>query len=1029
MMAVGSRRGGRSVVSEVVRWSLIGLFTLAATACGDIVPSPDVEGRDVASAIAPAAGPRAGAALRDAGVVYAQDQAVAAALLARAARGERVRVIAELELAFQPEPRLDAATAATQRSEIALAASALLQRLAPLAPGAVRTYRTLPFVALTIDEAGLLALLADPAVRRVVEDEPMRLQLAESVPLVEADTVWSLGYDGSGVAVAVLDTGVDSAHAFLGGRVVAEACFSSSFVMGPYTSTTVCPSGTDPGGADEQIGPGAGVHCAVDGCAHGTHVAGIVAGSGVVPGPGVAPGSSIVAVQVFSVVTGAECGVVGCLTAWTSDLVRALEFASELQGGAVPGYEGLAGTLAAVNMSLGGGAFASTCDANPTKPAIDGLRSLGVASVVASGNDGNTAAISAPACVSTAVAVGSTGDGSGGAALDVVSAFTNSSDELDLLAPGQWITSSVPGGSVATFQGTSMATPHVAGAWALLKQARPGLSVADALEALVATGVTVADTRFGAGGRQRPRIDVAAAMAHAPSGRSVIWDQPMDGDLGISSSYSLTADAGAYAAADFVLSAPVDLAYIAAEGFGTPLPPIELEQLRWYLYPDAAGVPAGHPEDGLEQHLWSLTIAPDADGVSVVEHDLGVRLELDLEVATGSALRLDPGSYWLVVAPAFTGGGGDPLDEMVWFWHQSALQQELAQFVSPDVYSVSDWEPVDTDLPAFEDVAFRLEGTVIAGDLALSTLSVEPTAIPADGAATATVTVELRGAGGLPIGESLGTVGVATTAGSLGPVTDHGDGSYTATLTSATTPGVAVVSATLDGAPLVATANVTFTAAAALAVEAGAADDRVVDAGSTGVVLAHLTASVPAFAPDTTIETLEVAVADLRAPGASPVDTGGLSAIRVYLDPTGLGQIGPGSTLLGSGAAFSAAGVTSVALDPAPVASEGAPVTLVVTADVADSSAALAPSAPIAALLLALPAALMLGRGRRHRRWSWLAIALVVTLAACGGELGGGLRAYDYATEVRSAGATAAGAPVPVSGLPAAGARVRFEVP
>jgi hypothetical protein len=319
----------------------------------------------------------------------------------------------------------------------------------------------------------LSRLRTDPSVLAIGADRVDTLDLAQSLPLIGQPEAAADGHTGSGVAVAILDTGVDYTRSAFGGcsapgtqgcRVVVAQDFAP-----------------DDGLRDD---PAAGFH--------GTNVAGIVAG--------VAPDARVLGLDVFD-----------GLGSSTSTQVAAINFVIAQQA---------TYNIRAINMSLGAFESYNTTPCNdPTDArvaAFANARAAGIIPVVASGNNRfangtNHVGISRPACIPGAFPVGAVYDGDTGghiwggpnandrctdatSAADQITCFSQVWTDPMMLAPGALITA-----AGVTQGGTSQAAPHVAGAVAVLfgSAGSPALSAVE--EALRESGPSVFDALVGQG--------------------------------------------------------------------------------------------------------------------------------------------------------------------------------------------------------------------------------------------------------------------------------------------------------------------------------------------------------------------------------------------------------------------------------------------------------------------------------------------------------------------------------------------------
>ncbi|GAA1790820.1 S8 family serine peptidase [Agromyces lapidis] len=276
-----------------------------------------------------------------------------------------------------------------------------------------------------------------------VQATALELDPATGVEQSGAQAAWNLGFDGTGTSVAVLDTGYDSSHPDLEGRVVATEDFTGE-------------------GVEDRAG-------------HGTHVASTVGGSGAADASktGMAPGADLLVGKVL--------GRSGGLASW---IIDGMEWAVD-QGADV------------VNMSLG--SVTATDCTDPISAATEALsRQSNTLFVIAAGNNGLRETVSSPGCAEGALTVGAID--ADGATADFSSrgaTYENHRIKPDIAAPGVAIIgaqNNSPGGvDYVAMSGTSMASPHVAGAAALVRQAHPDWTAQQVKAALVGAVKSDAD--------------------------------------------------------------------------------------------------------------------------------------------------------------------------------------------------------------------------------------------------------------------------------------------------------------------------------------------------------------------------------------------------------------------------------------------------------------------------------------------------------------------------------------------------------
>lgn len=493
-------------------------------------------------------------------------------------------------------------------------------------------------LALTADVETMLVLAARPEVREIRQDhwrqwvEPFSTSGGQaslagtdsqwSISHVRADLAWkNLGLDGSGVTVAIMDTGVDGQHPALQSQYRGYRPGGLSVHAGNWICTT-----------DE------GYLYPVDPHGHGTHVAGTAVGSqdDAYQAIGVAPGANWIGVKILD-----DAGY-----AYDSWIHAGFEWIMAPDGNP------------ALAPDVVNGSWGSQSDTDEAfRPDLQALRAAGIAPIFAAGNEGPyTSSLRSPASYPEAIAVGATDD------QDQVARFSSRGPspwheiKPEVTAPGVQIRSSLPGGTFGVKNGTSMAAPHVTGIVALMLQADPTLTVENIESILTSTAVPL-DIQLPNNNSGWGRVDAYSAAAVALQAGFLVGQvtrlpdqQPLptafvtaQSELGEHQATVAVDETGHYQ-----LALPAGRFSVKATAFGyeaQTIAAVEIQAtltqtLQFQLQPAPAGV------------LWGQVTDDDTGGpVSVLVSVPGTPASTTSDAQTGQySLPLPAGAYTVEIA-------------------------------------------------------------------------------------------------------------------------------------------------------------------------------------------------------------------------------------------------------------------------------------------------------------------------------------------------------------------------------------------
>lgn len=378
-------------------------------------------------------------------------------------------------------------------------------------------YENFPVLAAWLNEEERGRFLEDAEVLAVGPDERGQGHTDSVSPAIDADRVQTLGVDGKGVTIAVLDTGAETGDVDLMGSLTPGAMHF-----------------LNQGG---DVGPGS-----EDGNGHGTHIAGVITSDGILAPLGVAPEAGVLAIQVLDSTS----------SGWVSDWIAGVDYVTTLTAAR--------DDLAAINFSLGTLASTSACPCDGVasstmafEASLSAARDAGLVTLAASGNGGEAVELTSPACLTSAIAVAASYErdlgqqpanasysaifGSSYAncidsttQADQIACFSNLGACNDLAAPGRSVRSCSLGNTTFNSTGTSPACAVASAAVALLCSGVPTASSEEAVAKLRLTGVTTTGS-FDTGVPAPKRLDVLAALEELSSFEQACRARPQNCNL------------------------------------------------------------------------------------------------------------------------------------------------------------------------------------------------------------------------------------------------------------------------------------------------------------------------------------------------------------------------------------------------------------------------------------------------------------------------------------------------------------------